>query len=309
MIAAILSALILPAQEVVPELELVEVWSTTLPAGTSVNLLEDALIVEGKAVHPSDGSVISAPEHSFVMPDKPQPDFIKDDMGYVLFHRGDQFDFAFVGDYHEEGYLGRLQRMVKLKAGSEEFTDEASASAETQPLFRTMPIYISQRLRQGYWFVESFPAYEERDSRYHGIILDNPLRVSPLQFTLYHDLTVPERALGVYQINFFDYMRTYYTYIVKESPIACGNIYTGHVHWKLDDDISWAQRIGDFIIAYDRQNREWLIVNEDSGETSPLGVPQLENRSPGSGLRVIDGLLVIKEIDDVKVKVTSYSAQ
>lgn len=286
--------------QVSSDYEIVEVWQQEVAAPTDVAFRAGHLMIGDEAVSPLDGSPVSIRSLEYTVAQRPRPDFkietLEDDLpisiGYKRFYSAANYHFAFSGPVDADGNIGQVTGIAKLDHDGT-VIEEHEASRKLEPLFMAGPVRITPYIESGFIFAQGEPTLDGKDSRHHAIILTEPLRMSPLNVALYHDLNVPDRSLGVYMMPFSQYHEHSLLGAVHLSPAVCGNIFTGRVYWVLGDEFKWVKRVGEHILAYDSRNKYWCVVNEEDGFVARI-IPRLLDRiEPDEDVDVIDGKLVV----------------
>ena len=286
--------------QVSSDYEIVEVWQQEVEAPTNVTFRTGHLMIGDEAVSPLDGSPVSIRSLEYTVAQRPKPDFTIEafegdlpiTIGYKGFYSASDHRFAFRGPVDGDGNIGQVTGIAKLDLDGG-VIEESEASRKLEPLFKAGPVRITPNIESGFFFAQGEPTLDGQDSRYHAVILTDPLRMSPLNVALYHDLNVPDRSLGVYMMPFSQYHEYSLLGSVHLSPAVCGNIFTGRVYWVLGDEFKWVRRVDGFILAYDGRHQYWCVVNEEDGFVSRI-IPRLLDRiQPDEDVDVIDGKLVV----------------
>lgn len=141
--------------------------------------------------------------------------------------------------------------------------------------------------RQMFWGPERLVSIDT------AVILQPYLQQSPLRFIEYLDTSNPQRALGFFCPDFWKWWDEHYGG-GPNGVLACGDVYTGQIHWKLPGRFRWIDRIEGTILALDREGK-WYTVLEASGRTIPIApYPTMVERSGRyfPDFEVVDDLLV-----------------
>lgn len=326
MISAIAAALISSTTPVVAEYEFVEVWSRELPAQTRVSLADGYLRIGEASVSPLDGSETQVQEDAYTLDVWPMPDLTKEStsllydapIGYAIFYRGDEYDYAFRGHIREEGHIRAINRLSVLDKNGE-VVSEVSSSPLSRPLYVHLPARITPKLEDGYFLIESFPRYKDRDTRYHTILFHDTLEFSRLYVYHFTDLTNPSRALGVRPYpNYIEYFSSILAYVAPTHTIICASIFTGETLWRFSDEYHWAKHTGEYVLAYNGVDNIWGI-SKDVGrlphgpgftvgiiDVSDVGSHELDMLLPEADVSVIEGLVVAVRREVESTKITSY---
>lgn len=160
-----------------------------------------------------------------------------------------------------------------LERGQVESRLNESVALPTQPIALQGPLWAYGRTADKHFFIRSISSQSDRGEFYYSALLLDPLRVSPLRFIRYHDSSNPQRALGWFIPDYWEFQKVNFSGSLIGWVLGCGDLFTGKIHWKLSDQYSWAGRVGDKILARRRTEAgEWWFLDEQTGK--PTRVPK-----------------------------------
>lgn len=313
MISALMSFCAIALSPTQAEYEVVELWTKTVDGATRVQVVENYVVIGEEKFNPVDGQPFTGQSDSFTLTEKMTPDVTMDRadslrellFGYIVFYNGEDHRLALGGPVNSDGVVEYVTTLAKLDM-SGEVVAESFASTPTHGLYTAKPVELYSRIEQGYFLLDSYPMLNERGSRYHSIILAEPLGLSPLRVIYYFDLSNPRRAIGVYQDNMRESVNNSSYLIEAWAPLVCGDIYTGRVYWVLEYKYQWAQRVGGHILSYDMYDRSWCILREEDGVPIALDATLLDRTSPSYRTKAYDGVLVVVRRFPVTSNVVDY---
>lgn len=157
---------------------------------------------------------------------------------------------------------------------------------------------LSGRLADGFLLVlNRYEGARDSFTAKDSLVLLNPLRPSPLKFAYVLDTSNPSRALGMFCPDFRPILEK-----KRNDPLgyACGDVFTGQIHWKLDKRISLIGRVGGTILAVgwneNPEESEWFSILESSGRAVPItphpSMKSIKSISYYPDFFVVDDLLV-----------------
>ncbi len=238
-----------------------------------------------------------------------RPDYVRADIGKKIFLQGSDFSLAVSGKKYPEAKGFGVTNIERLD-GNRQVLELAPATNPTQPMLLFPPYRLSGTVANDYFLARSGSSFSEYASALESVVLLKPLQVSSLKFYRYFDLSHPNRSIGLYHNNYNLWRAETYNSTVTGQQIACGDIFTGKVFWKLPVSYIWAGRVGDIIVAYDLKTKSWYQIDELNGSPVLFKSSFLDNVAPLTDfVATVNGYLVFIKVskDRTYQRITSLT--
>jgi hypothetical protein len=294
---------------------LVENWHMDLRKGSLPEFQNDQLWIAGKCIDAKTGFAkspskldINAKFGDFNR--QVEPEFNINGLAAKRIYQGEDFDLAVAGTRYQSINAFSPSALLKLDSTGN-LAGFADGININRPIFHVSPYHVTGNVANGYFRVTSNPIQSEHDVSYESLILLEPFKPSPLPIYLFLDLTQPQRAIGYWHPDFNGYLKSQHWYGVTGQQLACGDIYTGKVHWKLPPSYRWAARVSGKILTYGSQGK-WSLYDERTGKFKLVDFEPLKGLIPEYfGVSTIEGQMITMRLhgNERRVTVASYSLQ
>lgn len=281
-----ISLLVLSAASNV-EPRLTKAWHMDLPIKTKLSLESKQLRIAGKSIDIKTG--FGRPPLHFDFDVQVgrfdgliTSDLIENNSIRKVFYRGPNYLLAVAGPVvpdSKEAYITKIEKL-DFQGKMLEETGYSKLTQATQPMLYFPPYQFIGNVKDGFFTIFSNPFYGEHNTAYQTVVLLSPLRVSPIKLIQYLDLTEPKRAIGFYHENFNQWAATTNGTTLMGQVVACGDINTGKIFWKLSPDFKWAGRVGGRVLAYNYRSHVWYLINEASGAPTVFLSAYLKDVNP-----------------------------
>lgn len=286
-----------PAQRAPGKKALIKLWQREGVKSASFDGLN--LLVDGQVVDPRSGKPLNRPPLTYEVNVRFSTS-ISDNPQYVGFANGQstyrvdlpgarklEFQFPSFSGAYEPSTQGSVRISLVQPDGSAQSV--IPHNIDSQPVFMVAPFTIRGNISAGFLNLMSAPYSHttERDVRYDTILLLQPLQMSPLNFYRTLDITDPEYAIGYTHPNIHKQLREIPSGMyspLSYSSVVCGNIFTGHIHWK-SDRLYEAYRLGSYALAR-HPDKGWILVDIKTGLEVPSHLASLKNKRGSQDFQV-----------------------
>lgn len=284
-------------------------WKLSLPSSTRVTMDGGKLQIDGKLFDVHTGFAVPRPAFDFdvwVPSDDRggmfQPESISDGVAEKTVYAREGLKLQIIG--RGVGEAMWFFEGFRLRRSNQEPPRDARR-IESQPLYRRSPSRAFGKFSDGFFWVTNKGFDADVTQAYQSIVVLDPFMVTPLKFTFYRDVSNPRRVIGDFYENFErDREESTYKYL-RPDCIACGDLYTGKIHWKLGKEFRWAGRVGEKTLAWSVNTPHWFTVDEKTGATTAIQSSVL-SRYSRPVFSSLDGCLVLAEFTDGRCVITCY---